>query len=179
MRFSDVLICLLLLTGTAIGQSREDLTEYAVSAYGDDVQLERSGQELSSLETAALSKFNGGRHAWTKIAVWRVQQNGQTVGVMMVDNVKGKARPITYLVAFGMDGSIRMMEILTYRESHGGEVQSPLFLKQFEKKSHDDALTVGKDIRNISGATISSRALTRGAHACATYMHYLLKEKRL
>jgi Na+-translocating ferredoxin:NAD+ oxidoreductase RnfG subunit len=98
---------------------------------------------------------------------------------MMVDNVKGKARPITYYVAFDPSGLIRALEVLVYRESHGGEVRSPLFRKQFNGKQHSDAIAVGKDIRNVSGATISSRALTRGARALSTLMHFLLQEKRL
>jgi len=179
MRFSDILIIITLLSGTAFGQSREDIAEYASSYFGNHAQVTPLQLKLSSVETAVLSKINGMRHPWEKVALWRVESRGELRGVIMVDNVKGKARPITYLVAFESAGAIHAMEVLAYRESHGGEVRSPLFLDQFAEKSHDDALTVGKDIRNVSGATISSRALTRGAHALASYMHYLITEKKL
>jgi len=179
MRFSDIPILILLLAGTALGQSREDIAEYAASYFGDDVRVHPVEITLSSVDAALLSKRSGARHAWNKVDVWKAEKGGKTAGVLMVDNVKGKARPITYLVAFDTAGVILAMEVLAYRESHGGEVRSPLFLEQFAEKSHRDALTVGKDIRNISGATISSRALARGARALAIYVQYLQEGQRL
>jgi Na+-translocating ferredoxin:NAD+ oxidoreductase RnfG subunit len=74
---------------------------------------------------------------------------------------------------------IKGLEVMKYRESHGGEVQSAMFRDQFAGKSHRDAISIGKDIRNISGATISSRALTRGARALTSLMHFLKREGRL
>lgn len=179
MRFSDIPLLILILAGTAFGQSREDIAEYAASYYGDDVRIRQVESQLSSVDAAVLSKRNGTRHGWKEVSVWEAEKGGKTAGVLMVDNVKGKARPITYLVAFDTAGVILAMEVLAYRESHGGEVRSPLFLEQFAEKSHGDAFTVGKDIRNISGATISSRALSRGARALATYAQYLIEGKQL
>ena len=178
MRFSETILMLCILAGTASGQSLEDLAAYAVSAYGEGASVKELPLALTSVDGAVLSKLNGSTHPWSEVRAWQVERNGTPSGVMMVDNVKGKARPITYLVSFDPTGSILSMEILAYRESHGGEVRSPMFLEQFAGKSRTDALTVGKDIRNISGATISSRALTRGAHALATLAGYLLKGRR-
>ncbi|MDT8325554.1 MAG: hypothetical protein RRA94_15680, partial [Bacteroidota bacterium] len=110
MRFSDIPVLILLLAGTAFGQSREDISDYAASYYGDDVRVQRVETKLSSVDAAALSKRNGARHAWNKVDVWKAVKGGKTAGVLMVDNVKGKARPITYLVAFDAAGVILAME---------------------------------------------------------------------
>ena len=179
MRFSDVAFLILVLAGTASGQSLADLTEHATALFGENATLHAVPDPVKAGEDAALSKENGEKHAWRKITVWRVEKDDAFVGAIMVDNVKGKARPITYFVAFEATGAIRALEVLTYRESHGGEVRSPLFREQFNGKRHSDAIAVGRDIRNVSGATISSRALTRGARALSTLMHFLLQEKRL
>lgn len=179
MRFSDVALMLLVLAGTASGQSLADLTEHTTALFGEKATLHAVVDPVKAGEEAALSKENGGKHAWRNIAVWRVENNGDFAGAVLVDNVKGKARPITYFVAFEPSGAILALEVLVYRESHGGEVRSPLFRKQFNGKQHSDAIVVGKDIRNVSGATISSRALTRGARALSTLMFFLLKEKRI
>lgn len=179
MRFSKLLLILTLLAGTASAQSLEEVTETAQGLYAADVTLSPFDPALSAADNKALARVNGSMHAWKKVRAWRVIHKGETIGTVFVDNVKGKARPITYLMAFDMQGAIVGLEILRYRESHGGEIQSPMFREQFKGKSHRNALTLGKDIRNISGATISSRAVTRGAHALATLMTYLLEEKKL
>ncbi len=179
MRFSDFLIMLALLTGTAAAQSPAEITEIAKGFYSDDISLCVFDPALSDADLAALTRVNDGAHPWRQVSTWRVLHAGETVGAVFVDNVKGKARPITYLVAFDMNGEILGLEILRYRESHGGEIRSPMFRGQFEGKSYASTLRVGKDIRNISGATISSRAVTRGARALATFMHLLRQEGRL
>jgi len=65
-------------------------------------------------------------------------------------------------VALDPGGRIRSVEILQYRESYGGEIRSPSWLAQFVGKTSASALQVGTDIRNISGATLSSHHVTEG-----------------
>jgi Na+-transporting NADH:ubiquinone oxidoreductase subunit NqrC len=69
---------------------------------------------------------------------------------------------IDYAVALEPDGHIRRVEIMQYRESYGGEIASPRWLEQFVGKTSQDRLEVDRDIRNISGATLSSHHVTEG-----------------
>jgi Na+-translocating ferredoxin:NAD+ oxidoreductase RnfG subunit len=174
MCFSSVATVLFLLcAGTVFGQSRPQLEEAAGSIFGADCTLHELGLSIDNAESSALSAANGARHHWDKVSVYRIEKGRRTVGVFMVDNVKGKSRPITYAVAFDANGGILGLEILVYRESHGGEVASAVFRRQFEGKKRGDAFTVGRDIRNISGATISTRSVSAGTRALATLRHYL------
>lgn len=84
------------------------------------------------------------------------------VGFAIVDDVMGKARPITYLLATNVQGAVLGIEILAYRESHGHEVGREAFRDQFVGRDADDTLRLGGDIRNIAGATISCRSITDG-----------------
>jgi Na+-translocating ferredoxin:NAD+ oxidoreductase RnfG subunit len=95
------------------------------------------------------------------VEVYRVSRDGALLGFAEVRNVKGKEQPITYLVAVDSSGATRDVDILVYRESQGGEVAYDSWRKQFRGKTASDPVAVGKDIRNISGATISSNAVTR------------------
>lgn len=177
MPFSKGIVLLLFLcVGTVFGQSRPQIEDAAGSIFGRGCELRQLSLSLGTGDVAALDEELGGRHQWQKVDVYAIEKAGRISGVFMVDNVKGKSRPITYAVAFDRAGSIVALEILAYRESHGGEVRSEMFRSQFEGKKHGDALAVGRDIRNISGATISSRAVTAGARALATLWHHL-KEK--
>jgi Na+-translocating ferredoxin:NAD+ oxidoreductase RnfG subunit len=93
--------------------------------------------------------------------VYRVSRAGALLGFAQVRNVKGKEQPITYLVATDAADALRDIDILVYREPQGGEVAYEPWRKQFRGKTTAAPLQVGKDIRNVSGATISSNAVTR------------------
>ena len=111
--------------------------------------------------------------------VFRISKEGGLLGFAEVRNVKGKERPITYLVAVDTTGATRDIDILVYRESQGGEVANEAWRKQFRGKSAADPLQVGKDIRNISGATISSNAVTRSMRQALTQLAAWRAEGRL
>lgn len=96
------------------------------------------------------------------VTVYRVSRAGALLGFAQVRNVKGKEQPITYLVATDSADALRDVDILVYREAYGGEVAYEPWRKQFRGKTAAAPLQVGKDIKNISGATISSNSVTRG-----------------
>lgn len=92
--------------------------------------------------------------------VLRISHGGTLNGFAVVRNVKGKDQPITFLVAVSPDGLLRDVDILVYREPYGGEIAYEPWRRQFRGKGPDAPLAVGKDIRGISGATISVNAVT-------------------
>ncbi len=94
--------------------------------------------------------------------VYRISKAGTLLGFAEVRNVIGKELPITFLVAIDPAATLRDVDILVYREPQGGEVAYEPWRKQFRGKTAADPLQVGKDIRNISGATISSNSVTLG-----------------
>lgn len=83
-------------------------------------------------------------------------------GYAFIDDQMGQHKPITFAVKLSPDGVVLRQEVMVYRESHGDEVCSRRFSKQFNGKTVTDALRPNKDIDSISGATISSRAITMG-----------------
>lgn len=98
-------------------------------------------------------------------AQWKVleaTQAGKRLGWLVIDNVVGKFELITYAVGIAADGSVKQVEILSYRESHGGEVRLPAWRQQFVGKTAQSPIKVGSDIANISGATLSCTHLTEG-----------------
>lgn len=87
---------------------------------------------------------------------------GATLGFVVIDEVIGKVELIGYAVGIGLDGSIKQVEILSYRESHGFEIRLPAWRRQFVGKDSTAPLRVGDDISNISGATLSCNHVTDG-----------------
>jgi hypothetical protein len=90
--------------------------------------------------------------------VWRSSSGGWFI----VDEVLGKHELITYAVGLDAQGAVTGVEILEYRESHGGEIRDPRWRAQFAGKTVRDPLALDRDVRNISGATLSCRHVTDG-----------------
>jgi len=106
--------------------------------------------QKAAFPSAHLTEVQSGR-------VWKAS-NG---GIFVLDHVIGKHLYIDYAVSIE-GGRVRRVDILEYRESYGGEIRSPSWLAQFVGKSASSPLQVGSDIRNISGATLSSLHVTEG-----------------
>jgi len=117
--------------------------------------------------TAAIARlFGPGARADTlrvdTVSVLRVSRADSLLGFAAIGNVLGKDQPITFLVAIDPTDRLKDVDILVYREPYGGEVAYEPWRRQFRGKSAGDSLRVGKEIRNISGATISVHAVTLG-----------------
>ena len=100
--------------------------------------------------------------------VLRVSRGDSLLGFAVVRAVRGKDQPITFLVATDSADRLRDIDILVYREPYGGEVAYEAWRRQFRGKSSSDKLEVGRDIRSISGATISVNAVTAGVRRAVT-----------
>jgi Na+-transporting NADH:ubiquinone oxidoreductase subunit NqrC len=112
-------------------------------------------------------------------AHWRVfgaYKDDAPIGYVVLDDVIGKFELISYAVAINPDALIRQVEILTYRESHGSEIRSPAWRKQFAGKTAQSGLVVGEGIANISGATLSSTHVTNGVRRIAAIAQVVLKK---
>jgi Na+-translocating ferredoxin:NAD+ oxidoreductase RnfG subunit len=87
---------------------------------------------------------------------------GKVIGAAVVDDVIGKFDRITFAAGLGLDGVVKQVEILSYREAHGQEVRQDSWRKEFAGKPETAALKVGDDISNISGATLSTTHVADG-----------------
>jgi len=91
-------------------------------------------------------------------------------GTAIVENQMGKWGIITTIFLVGIDGKMKNLEVLSLTEKRGRPVVLRPFLSQFVGKGIDDTIEVGQSINAVSGATISSRAMTIAAkRALAVY----------
>jgi len=101
------------------------------------------------------------------------------LGVLVADEVLGKFELISYAVGVGADGRLRGLEILAYRESHGHEIRSAAWRKQFVGKAQGAPIKLGEDIANISGATLSCSHVTDGVKRIVTVVEQARRSGRL
>jgi hypothetical protein len=110
---------------------------------------------------------------------WRVfgaYKGDALLGYLVLDDVIGKFELISYAVGLNPDATIRQVEILAYRESHGGEIRTPAWRRQFVGKTAVGGLAIGDGIANISGATLSCTHLTDGVRRIAAIGQVVLKK---
>jgi len=94
--------------------------------------------------------------------VWEAQGAGKRLGWVVTDRVIGKYDLIDYAVGFAEDGVVTGVEILAYRESHGGEIRQAGWRRQFKGRKGPQSMRFADDIKNISGATLSCQHVTEG-----------------
>jgi Na+-translocating ferredoxin:NAD+ oxidoreductase RnfG subunit len=111
---------------------------------------------LSDADAKAIEARSGVNVGRRDVHAWRVDSRG----VFIVDEVIGKHEYITFAVGVNADGSVRGIEIMDYRESYGHEIRDPAWRAQFTGKTTADPLKLDRDIKNISGATLSCRHIT-------------------
>lgn len=104
------------------------------------------------------------------------KKNGTPTGYMLIDHIIGKSYPITFMTVLNVDGTVRDVEILVYREPRGWEVKFPSFMSQFFGRN---AQSDFREINSITGATLSVRAITTGVKkAVSAYQVLYLDPKK-
>lgn len=94
--------------------------------------------------------------------VWRAERDGQLLGWFFVDEVIGKHEFITYATAISPDGKVLGIEVMSYRETHGGQIRDASWRHRFVGKTLADRFKLDEDVPNISGATLSCRNVLDG-----------------
>jgi hypothetical protein len=105
-------------------------------------------------------------------AIWYgvAYKNNKVIGVLAFDRCIGKHEHIDFVIALTLEGKVRQVEILNYRESWGYEVRREGWRKQFIGKNAAAKVDLNDGIHNISGATLSCRGITRGVkRVCHTW----------
>lgn len=156
-----------LATLPAPGQATIYLTpEQAQAQMYPRQALKPDFRTLGADQIAAIRQASGQAPLSKQLRAWRAADGGWFI----VDEVLGKHEFITYALALDAAGAVRDVEILDYREAYGGQVRDPRWRQQFVGKTAGDALKLGGDVKNISGATLSSKHVTDGVRRLlATY----------
>ena len=121
-----------------------------------------SSIELTPDQLQQLEHESGVKSRTPKQAIWRAMVGGKMLGWFIIDQVIGKHELITYAVGLNLDGTLKQMQVIDYKEAWGYQVRELKWRDQFVGKSTTDALKIGTDIGNISGGTLSANSMTNG-----------------
>lgn len=125
-------------------------------------QVSTVNMVLSPSMNQSIQSRLGWSYPETSYTIYEGVKEDKALGYALVMDEMGKHYPMTFMVQIKPDMTVGKVVFMVYRETVGAEVRKNRFLKQFKNKSSLDTLTVDSDINGISGATISSWAVTAG-----------------
>ena len=138
----------------------DDAAQRSLFAQAD--AFEPVAPTLNDAQRADVAKAGGPQAPHGPMRAWIARRQGVVIGYVFIDQVVGRHDFITYPVVIDAAGKLRPVQILEYRESHGGEIRNARWLAQFDGRDSVGALRFGTDIKNIAGATLSSEHVTAG-----------------
>lgn len=117
---------------------------------------------LTQAQRQAIATLAGPQPPHGHLRIWAARDHGVVIGHVFVDEVIGRQDLITYAASIDARGRLGAIEILSYRESHGGEIRNRAWRGQFAGRENLEHLHFRTDIKNIAGATLSSEHVTQG-----------------
>ncbi len=151
-----ILILTLAFAACALGGDRvyKQPSVFIKEAFGGKIPA-TSALKISGGVKSRAKNIMAHNYGESRVRFWK--QGNRTVWIL---EEIGKTQPITtgFLVE---NGRIKSVEILIYRESHGWEVSKPFFTSQFKNASLTSGDELSAGVRNVAGATLSVRAVTK------------------
>ena len=158
-----------------LAQDKANQSVFSTAATFDDVALNDAGA------ASVASQFTGVTIESVKEAK---DSAGTGLGYVIQVKSKGYGDFITYTVGVTNDGNINGISIISIAETPGlGMNAQKVIVPQFENKTATQFSVVkngqlsdpSTQIEAISGATITSRAVTNGVNAAVSYFENVLK----
>ncbi len=155
MKILAFIIGLSLLSTTAVaGGVYQEPDAFIAEVFADDPPKPGVIWPTSDLK-ASMKDILGHDYPGLRIRYW--QQDGRTAWIL--DEI-GKDKPITTGFVINQ-GRIERVRVLIFRESRGWEVRHSFFTDQFDSAALKSDHQLDRRIDNISGATLSVRAVSR------------------
>src|SRR5439155_4668927 len=141
-------------------------------------RIERREKILTDEDRQALLKATGLHFPESSFTFLVAEHNGALAGYSLVMNEIGKSEPITFMVVMNPEHRVVDVLVMVFRESRGAEIREKRFLRQFQGKKSGDPIAINNDIVNYSGATLSSRAITRGVKRALGLLNHFYPASR-
>jgi Na+-translocating ferredoxin:NAD+ oxidoreductase RnfG subunit len=132
------------------------------SAFNDADHFAQVALRLSPQQRQMIDQLAGPQPRRGNLQIWQAQRAGAPLGYFFVDEVLGRQDLITYAVGIDNKGILSTLEVLSYRESHGGEIRNHNWRAQFAQRASLEQMRFRTDIKNIAGATLSCEHVTQG-----------------
>ena len=157
-----LLYTIILVSSLISSEIMNNTLDIIKDVFPESISIEHSMYEIPKESINKIQNTTKQKFFRPELNLWTILSKDSTSYYAILDNVKGKSMPITFMVILDKNGSIINTSIIKYREAYGGEVGNERWLAQFVNRNNNSSYRVGKNIDGITGATISVNSLSKG-----------------
>jgi len=110
------------------------------------------------------------------VKIYTGKRDGKVIGYALIDIHNVRTLPEAFMVVLNPEGEVRSLRVLAFHEPLEYKPTNRWY-QQFDNRSIEAPLRVGGDIHGVVGATLSTRATTRGVRRALAYYEVLLQGK--
>ena len=145
-------------------QAQLSLDEALRVAFPAPTQIERRTAFLTELDLAAVRKYAGPDIPVSQrvVTYYLAQANDSAIGVAYFDSHRVRTLNEVVMIVVVPPDRIRNIEVLRFAEPPEYHASEP-WLEQFRSRSLSPELSLKGSIRNLTGATLTSKAIVQAA----------------
>lgn len=133
--------------------------EQAIAQAFPGARIERKAFVLTEAQVQAVQARAKARAGSRLVTAWTAWHGDTLVGTALFDSRTVRTMPGVFMVAVRPDTTVGRVDVLAFHEPP--DYRPPArWLDTFGRRRLDDRLWPRRDIRNLSGATLSTRAVT-------------------
>ncbi len=157
----DAKVIIMVLTSLTFAYSKVDVTKYIKFYYPDSV-IEVRNIILSKEQVKRASKQAKVKIRSRLVSFYLIKDKaGNIIAYAYIDTHRVRTKPETVLYIINRKGELEVAEVIAFQEPPEYKADER-WLNLFKGKSLEkDKLTLRRDIPNITGATLTARAITR------------------
>ena len=158
--------------GAKVFYSRSEALELA---FPDAVRIETKTFVLSDEHVERIQKLSGAPVDSRLVKVYTGIGHEGVLGYAVIDIHTVRTLPEAFMVVLTPEGAVRTLRVLAFHEPLEYLPREGWY-GQFDAKTLDAPLRLGGDIHGVVGATLSSRASTRGVRRALAYYAILIRD---
>ncbi len=152
-----IILCFGLLTSVQakVFMKRDEALK---TAFPNAAEIEKNEIFLSSDQSKAIETIARAKNDSKLYIIYEAKDGDNTLGYAIIDTHTLRTRSETVMFVINPDGSLKHTEVLAFFEPPDYQA-GDRWMELFEGKTTENTLKVGRDIPNMSGATITANAL--------------------
>jgi len=130
------------------------------AAFPDASEIEKNEIFLSPEESREIESVSKSKNDSKLYIIYEAKKDNKTTGYAIIDTHKLRTKTETVMFVINPDGTLRQTEVLALFEPPDYQAGNN-WIELFEGKTAEDGMKIGKDIPNITGATITANSLAQ------------------
>lgn len=130
------------------------------TAFPDAAEIEKNEVFFSSDQSQAIESLAKAKNESKLYIIYEAKNGEKTLGYAIIDTHSLRTKTETVMFVINPDGTLKQTEVLAFFEPPDYQAGGN-WMELFEGKTSDDSMKVGKDIPNITGATITANSLSQ------------------